>query len=134
MQTTRGNQALQQIGARIQGQKDLQGSKPATALLPSQQKVNLQNVAGEIVNSSPELAEFITRNSDGTITVSPPGGYGGPSLAQYAQIQEKLYPKSNTQMGTSSYNNDNAPSAPSGWKYVPKAGGGWTAVENKGSK
>lgn len=24
-----------------------------------------------------------------------------------------------------------APSAPAGWKYVPKAGGGWTAIEDK---
>jgi hypothetical protein len=26
---------------------------------------------------------------------------------------------------------DGAPQAPAGWKYVPKAGGGWTAVEDK---
>jgi len=25
-----------------------------------------------------------------------------------------------------------APQAPAGWRYVPKAGGGWTAVEDAG--
>lgn len=102
LQNTRGSQALSQIGARITGQKDIQNNKPTSALLPTQQRVNFQNKANELRNTNPELGQFIHMNPDGTFDVDQPSGGGffggsGPTLDQYAKIQNALYPKTNTQ-------------------------------------
>lgn len=61
-----GDQNLAAIGARIAGTADAAANKP---LSPSQQKVNVQNAYQKILLTRPELIEFVTMDTDGTLTI-----------------------------------------------------------------
>lgn len=137
VQGVRGNQALEQIGARVNGTMKVNAAKPEKPESSTQQRTHIANTATELKNTRPDLANFITVNSDGTVSVTPSGnssyfGVKGPTPEQAQEINSRLYPNSDST--TNSTSSTTTPSAPEGWKYVPKAGGGWTAVKVSGGE
>lgn len=73
----------------------------ATADLPTQQKVGSQLKAQELINTHPEWGKYIKIDpNSGLVIVTPPGngffGASGPDKAIYDQINQALYPKSNS--------------------------------------
>lgn len=111
------------------------------AELPTQTRVRQYNAARELYNTRPDLRPFLKFGSPGTndFQVAPPGknffgNPSGPTPEQYKTLQDTIYGKSemmpsHKQGGTTQ---PTAPTAPKGWKYVPKPGGGWTAVPDTG--
>jgi hypothetical protein len=108
---------------------------------PTQTKVRQYNAARELVNSRPDLAPFINLTSANEFTITPQStntgltGYfkgpkSGPTPEQFKQINDAIYGKGGISP-IASHGSTNAPKAPVGWKYVPKPGGGWTAVEDR---
>ena len=98
--------SLGQIAARIKGQKEIVDKNNAAAQ--------------ERQNTKPYTYEggFIRNPKDTTTDYNP---------------ERTLPPAKNKVLPTTILNKEaTAPLAPKGWKYVPKAGGGWTAVEDKG--
>lgn len=93
---------------------------------PTQTRVRQFNKAREILNSRPDLAPFIKIGTPGandfTITKHGKNFFGstGPSPAQYDEMVKIIYGDTVSSTKT--------PPAPAGWKYVPKQGGGWTAI------
>ncbi len=106
-------------------------SSPETA---NNAKVRQYNAARELYNSRPDLQPFIKLGpSPNDFTVTPPstGGFfskSGPTPAQYKEINDHINTAPSTTTPTK------APQAPKGWKYVPKAGGGWTAIQDTGGQ
>jgi len=118
--------------------------------LPSQTKIRHYNAAQEFAQRNPELGRWIQFGAGNTFTIKPPktGTFGsGPSPQQHQMIQEAIYgaegqeptfPSSGQGGGrgggsgrgtpTPRFSPSKPPPAPQGWKYVPKQGGGWTAV------
>lgn len=108
--------------------------------MPTQTRVRQFNAARQLINSRPELAQFIKLGTPGAndFTVTPPstsknyftGKASGPTPQQFKEINDAIYgavaPSHNT--------TNTAPPAPKGWKYVPKPGGGWTAIPDTGVK
>ncbi len=101
--------------------------------LPTQTKVRLANRANQLVNQMPWIADngHISFTSDGQFTLKQ----GKLSDAQYQELYNMFYqdePESAPNTPAAPTNvAPVAPTAPKGWKYVPKPGGGWTAVEVK---
>jgi len=146
IQGVRGEQSLAQIAARANEQRNTNAAKPikpATDMLPTQSRVLEANKARELANTRPDLAKFLKQDDKGNYTVEPPveAGWLGaakPTQAQFEEINAILYPKSGAKSEVKpkvetkpKVEDKKAPTAPPGWKYVPKAGGGWTAVEDK---
>lgn len=93
-QRNEGN--LAGIAARIEGQKEINAAKAGKEELPSQTRVKVANKAREIINTRPDLAPFITTDSQGNFQVEPPGKsfWGsptGPSQQQYDTIKSIIY-------------------------------------------
>jgi hypothetical protein len=106
-----------------------------TGMLPTQQRVDHYNQAVKIRESLPELAQFIKLGpgaNDFEIVKPGKNFFGsstGPTQQQYDAIVKAIWGP--TGGGITS----GAPKAPTGWKYVPKPGGGWTAVpDTQGQK
>lgn len=117
--------------------------------LPTQTRVRQFNKAREIFNSRPDLRPFIKINGTNDFSITPPGktifgGQSGPTEAQYKEMQDAIYGntappmvpshQTNTPSNNSGSGRSQAPIAPKGWKYVPKNGGGWTAVPDTGGQ
>jgi hypothetical protein len=117
--------------------------------LPTQTRVREYNQAKELKDTNPNLGKWIKINPqthDYQISpVGTPGMFGkaGPTEDEYNQIIHSIYGPtlaisqptrtgvpSNGPNGMQSPTSD-APKAPTGWKYVKKPGGGWTAVQDK---
>jgi hypothetical protein len=121
--------------------------------LATQAKVRHYNAAIEFKNRNPELGRWVTPGAGNTFTIKPPktGTFGsGPSPQQYEMIVNEIYgPDGPPQEEATPYQSsgpgggrgggsgrqggprftpNSPPQAPQGWKYVPKKGGGWTAV------
>lgn len=120
--------------------------------LATQTKVRQYNAAIEFKNRNPELGRWVTPGPGNTFTIKPPktGTFGsGPSPQQYEMMINEIYgPDGPPQEGQSfqssgpgggrgggsgrqtgpRFSPGSPPQAPQGWKYVPKKGGGWTAV------
>lgn len=94
LQNTKGNQALEQIGARISGNKDVAELKfnqtRDKALAPSQVNSEQKNAARELVSTRPDLAQYVKIESNGNFTVDP-----NTPLNELSMIQNAIYPKSN---------------------------------------
>ena len=122
--------------------------------LPSQTRVRQFLLAQELSNTRPDLRPYIKLGSPGgnDFKVVPGGegmfGHYGPTKEQAQEIQDYIYgnttpapavshgSSTTTAKPTASHNapaskTTEAPPAPPGWKYVPKPGGGWTAVKAK---
>jgi hypothetical protein len=156
-----GEQARETEGVRQAGRETLVGMRGeearktretvpggvgGRAIQPSQVRVDQANKARQIVNANPELAQWIKLGSGNEFTVVPPGKdfWGkpkGPTPEQYSQINKFIYgdnPRGLGGRGNMAGPGPNAtsslkpPPAPAGWKYVPKPGGGWTAVKDTG--
>lgn len=96
LQQMRGNQAIEQIGTRIAGQKEIQSMKPATSMSPSQIANQQVNVANELRNTRPDLAQFISIDANGQVMITPPSepgmfGGGGPTPEQFNEMKTKIY-------------------------------------------
>ena len=104
LQGIRGAQALEQIGKRVQGAKEVKGITSFHGELPTQTKVRQANTARELINTRPDLSQFIHMNTDGTFTVDAPSegvtGHSGPTLEQYTTIRNSLYPPSSNPRDT----------------------------------
>lgn len=107
---------------------------------PTQEKVNQYNNARKALLEHPEWSKYIKLDENGpnTFTVHEPSSgawySSGPSKADYDKIVTAIGAKpgsaADKQLDTTQEKtSDNAPVAPKGWKYVPKPGGGWTAVK-----
>src|SRR5215471_538985 len=132
----RGTGAFQKPGTGRTG-----GERPE---LPSQAKIRQANKAREIFNTNPQLRPFIHMGSGNDFTIDK-GGIGmfghhyGPTDEQAKMLQDMIYGPTGgmTPMGShaptgatpDSFGGNSAPPAPAGWQYVPKPGGGWTAVK-----
>jgi len=114
--------------------------------LPTQTKVRQFNKAREAINTHPEWAPFIKMGTnDFSIEAPDPGseyfginiGAGGPSKDIYDAINKFIYTSESKKsvkpsiLSKPGLTKSTAPVAPKGWKYIPKPGGGWTAVESK---
>jgi len=100
LQGIKGTQALSQIGARVSGQQatdaakiNLTSDKP---LLPTQEKVQQNNSARELMTRRPDLAPFIELDDKGGFTITQPGTsfFGsptGPSAEQAKEITDHIY-------------------------------------------
>jgi hypothetical protein len=126
--------------------------------LPSQTRIRQFNKARELYNSRPDLRPFITLGTNDFKVTAPSksmfGGAKGPNDKQYKEINDSIYGATGNLAPIPSHgggdtsvlpspgqgnkgvvNNPQsavAPKAPAGWKYVPKPGGGWTAVRDNG--
>jgi hypothetical protein len=141
LQSMRGNQALEQIAARVAGQKDVNASKPTRELPPTQQRVQQSMSAHELVNKHPELAKWVVFNGDGTFSVSK----NAPANVA-SEINSTIYPSkpaggtdkkstTSTTAPAAKTTDMTPPKAPQGWKYIRKPdNSGWTAVPDKGGK
>ncbi len=117
-------------------------SKP---LPPSQIKTQQYNKAREAYNSHPEWQQFIKLGDPGSndFKLEAPGTslFGmrktGPADQEYQKMKDFIYatdqisPASSHQPASFPATTTNTPKAPKGWKYVPKQGGGWTAVKDE---
>lgn len=109
---------------------------------PTQMKVNQYNKAREIYNSSPALGRYIKLGAGNEFRIMKPGEKGGPTPQEYSTIINSIYGA--TTQGSGGRGSMagpgpgqpmvNPPPAPTGWKYVAKPGGGWTAVPDTGVK
>jgi hypothetical protein len=105
------------------------GNQPKPQSASDRQKEVVNN-ANQVKAAHPEWSEFITVGRNGVV-ISKPGVKGKfsfgkkPDQKTYDSIYNAIYGKSSVK------DTSIAPIAPAGWKYVPKAGGGWTAVEDK---
>lgn len=99
---------------------------------PTQEKVKQYTNARRALLEHPEWSKFITLDTQGPNTFkveNPSTGHwfsSGPDEATHKKITEAIVGSS-----SSTTNDEGAPKAPLGWKYVKKPGGGWTAVEDK---
>jgi hypothetical protein len=96
LQNTRGNQALENIGARIIGQKELQSERINKPETPVQDKVKYMNNAKRIANTRPDLAPFIQSDpTGGSFTITAPStgffGHSGPTNEQYKELNDLIY-------------------------------------------
>jgi hypothetical protein len=96
IQGMQGEQGLANIAARIQGQQQLQDTKPGKDMLPTQVKVDQANKARQLINTNPDLAPFIQFDSSGNFTIQQPGKsfWGtstGPTSDQIKKIQDSIY-------------------------------------------
>jgi hypothetical protein len=94
--TQRGNQALANIAARTAGQKDIRNTAPVKPMLPTQERVQQNIRARQLINSNPDLAQFVTVDpTTGSFNITPPSegytGHSGPTDEQYQRIQEAIY-------------------------------------------
>jgi hypothetical protein len=104
--TTRGKQAMEQIGARgEEARKTKETDTPYNPnMLATQNLVRQKLAAQQIINSNPDLAPFITIDPNtGLVSVKQPGtggffGSSGPTQDQYQKILGMLYPQGRTSM------------------------------------
>lgn len=111
--------------------------------LPTQTRVRQFNLARQLAAQRPDLAKFIHVGVPGPsdFKIDTPGGWGGPTPEQHEEISQYIYGArqptisqpsrtgaTETPIAQPTPTAQNAPPAPPGWKYVPKPGGGWTAV------
>lgn len=89
---------------------------------PSQEKIRRYNRAVEAKNTHPEWAPYISIQQGSNFGVAAPESGGSAEVLN--EINKYIYGSTANQVSTT-------PKAPAGWKYVKKAGGGWTAVEDK---
>jgi hypothetical protein len=123
-------------GNEIQGPV-LKGAPPAGST-PSetQRRTGNFNKALEIWNTREDLRPYMQRSGNDFI-LKPGSSWTDAGKAQDAakrkELIELLYPKGTGNTTTLNTGNQSAPGvapkAPAGWKYVPKPGGGWTAVQ-----
>ena len=77
-QEVSGAQRLNQIGAQLAGQKEIAGARISAAknkpLLPTQQRTNLSNQAQQLMNQRPDLAEFISIDEKGNVSITAEEG------------------------------------------------------------
>lgn len=126
------------------------GGKPET---PQATRIRQFNAARELYNTNPQLRPYIKLGSPGSndFTITPPSegffGHSGPKQSDYEAMQQAIYgaaaPKASAMASHAPTTPNaaspkaaaptNAPPAPKGWKYVPKPGGGWTAVKDTGT-
>jgi hypothetical protein len=114
--------------------------------LPTQTRIREFIAAREVMNSSPALSKWIHLGRPGSndFTIDKPGRnyFGtptGPSVSEYNTIVKQIYGQpvpSHAPTGGPTGGGQKplteAPPAPPGYKYVPKAGGGWTAIKIQG--
>lgn len=101
LQNIKGSQVLSNIAANVAGKKDVQQQKfnltPEKEMLPTQTRVDQNLKARELINSKPELAQFVKIDpANGSFEITPPGTsfFGsptGPSKEQYDAIQSHIY-------------------------------------------
>ncbi len=119
---------LGQIGARVKGTEDIntkkgQIVKPDTSNQLKQREINN---ARELTNTRPDLAKAITFDDKGNFTVNT----DGLDADSIHEINRAIYGQGQGDISLPSVTPKEPPKAPEGYKYVPKDGGGWTAVED----
>lgn len=120
--------------------------------------MNTNPELGKFITTDPDTGQIIvTKPGTGATFLGYHLGGETPTQEQYNQITNELYgPGSSSGSGNTTTsvekppipfmvnhgsttetkpksNESSAPKAPKGWKYVPKAGGGWTAVKDDSS-
>jgi hypothetical protein len=118
--------------------------------LPTQTKVRQFNKAREIYNTRPDLRKYLKLGTnDFTVLESSSWGAEGKAAdaAKIQELNQLLYgegqPTTPGNTGgrgggsgrgtqTPRFTPQKPPPAPQGWRYVPKPGGGWTAVQAGG--
>jgi len=90
LQDVKGTQALEQIGARVAGQKDINDNKPTTLkpLSSAANKMDTRVKAQELMTTRPDLAQFVTIGDNGSVQINP-----NTPLNELSMIQAALYPK-----------------------------------------
>ena len=96
VQGTKGEQNLSAIAAKVAGQKEVQAEKPVKPESATQDRVKQNNLARQLANSRPDLAQHIKFDPSGNFTVTPPptSYFGsGPTQEQYNEITSHIYGK-----------------------------------------
>lgn len=100
LQGIKGGQQLANIGARVSGQQATDANKISLTndkpIAPTQERVQQNNAARELMTSRPDLAPFIKIDDKGGFTVDQPGTsfFGsptGPNAAQAKEITDHIY-------------------------------------------
>lgn len=86
IQGTRGQQRLGEIAASIAGRQQLQDTRPNKELAPTQLRTTQQNIARELVNTRPDLGKFITFDERGNPVNTAPQG-----SPEFDRINSALY-------------------------------------------
>lgn len=132
----RGDIEQQQIGQRGEEARKTRATAPGVGVrpeLPTQTTARIQNTINRILAQHPEWAQYIDRN---TGRIAPVGtGIGARNLTEALrnQIVEAIYgtPGVTEAEAPITPTTKTPPKAPEGWQYVPKAGGGWTAIPTR---
>lgn len=87
LQNTRGNQALEQIGARTAGEIQVNAARPTPERLPTQQRIQQYMKATQALNEHPEWRRYLSLG-DNDFTIKEPtfGGDGATVDAIYKYI------------------------------------------------
>ncbi len=137
---------LTEIATRAAESRRTNEEKPQ---LPSQDAAASNNKARELIAKNPAIAQYLVQDARGNYVSSAPEGSDAAKI-----INDVLFPRPSgfgkdinlPVEGSSMFDRttkpaaitspakkeeEKAPPAPKGWKYVKKPGGGWTAVEDK---
>lgn len=112
------------------------GSGTSSGQSETQRRVGLFNKAQQVRNTRPDLAPYIQLGSPGSNDFTIVGANRSWTQAGKAEDAAKIKEANELIYGTgpmqlqSGHTPTQAPPAPAGWRYVPKPGGGWTAVQD----
>lgn len=93
--TIRNTGELANIAARGAQARQTKEDVPNKAELPTQTRVRITNNANKLLNTNPELAQFIKIDPNGMVNVTGPSegwtGHSGPTAEQYKKINDAIY-------------------------------------------
>lgn len=138
------NQATGEVKRITLDDKAVSGiTKPGTnkglsGMTPQQKKVDEFNRARQLAATDPELGKFITMKGN-DFQIKSSTSWSGPSAEQRKRINDAIFGEGGIPMMQpgrtgATPTQQQAPQAPPGWKYVPKSGGGWTAVQDNSAR
>lgn len=95
--------------------------------------LNNPNLSGQLSDSARhEIEEVMSGNATLTQMVATAKALVQDTTNRKTSMTQQLQAiRARIKKGSDAPATSQAPAAPAGWKYVPKAGGGWTAVEDK---
>lgn len=91
LQKMRGEQRLGEIEATGGQARETQAEKPILELSPTQERARQNNAIRKLVNTRPELSQFLKANFSGGYDVIPPSSRGGPTQEQFNEINQIIF-------------------------------------------
>lgn len=98
----RGSQNIKSIDERGSQNRQTQNEKPEKSMVPSQERTQQNNAARKLVNTRPDLAEFVTFDQQGNFSIDP-----NTPLNELSIIKGELYPKGDVKLPADKGSNNN---------------------------